>query len=534
MDTASEKEMIHLSLPQPTEIQQAYRELSTRGCVLITCTLERLPETLVALEDAGFVGMLGRRLSAGAPSFDVMAYKGKQAPCYDTGKSARYTGAAHAVLDDDNHILYGQIKVCEKTARLYGLPPFKGLIEISAGDKALLERLDSNPQAFDCDTFEQDTETLVASLSTPASNIDPDRRGIYLYPGPFRMLILKDGSMVRRGQAVQLDRDVAKTLQEKDGLLEVKEALEAEAPENYSRLFQNAGTLCLLNPKPPQATRSQTDFLDGPHGPDWHPLQYTAPELKARLLKMIERGDPYFLLTGSDPRDLESCCPSDGVGAANLLAEAGVLDSLRQPAPPDACPVTIYAFPGEISHGAGGPSFNIKPDIRASIRKVLLGGRDGPAQKIVRWVLLVFVFISLGFAFSWGPEKPADTVAPLTESLDLPVENCVVVGFFSGTAHCAFCDNIRNFSEATLKAHFEEALATQRIVFRVRNTDLQKYRHFKDRYDLFTASVVLIKVKNGRASHSKVLEGAWDLFDDEKRFVEMLQSELLAFMKDTP
>ena len=42
------------------------------------------------------------------------------------------------------------------------------------------------------------------------------------------------------------------------------------------------------------------------------------------------------------------CCPSDEVGEANRLVEAGVLSAISQEVYGNACPVSYYAFKDEI------------------------------------------------------------------------------------------------------------------------------------------------------------------------------------------
>ena len=96
---------LSLSSPSADDVAKAYRSLSSRGSITVACGSAELRAQLAALERAGFHGM---RLEGAT----IRAWKGKEGPCHDTGRSARYRGSAAAAMDDDHHLIYGRIRVC--------------------------------------------------------------------------------------------------------------------------------------------------------------------------------------------------------------------------------------------------------------------------------------------------------------------------------------------------------------------------------------------------------------------------------------
>jgi hypothetical protein len=81
-------------------------------------------------------------------------------------------------------------------------------------------------------------------------------------------------------------------------------------------------------------------------------LLRTPTDLRKTLLRLAESEEPYFTLTGSAPDAPGGCCPSDAVGAAEALVKAGLLEAVRPPPSGEAeCPVTLYAFAGEVRPG---------------------------------------------------------------------------------------------------------------------------------------------------------------------------------------
>jgi hypothetical protein len=369
-----------LTSPTPADLGNAYRGLSARGSVTITCAPGEIEATLLAAERAGFYGL---RLEANR----IIAWKGKEGPCYDTGRSARYRGSAAAVLDDDHHLLFGQLRVCEKTGRLYASEAYQGLIDVSEPDGALLARLEKDPAPFDCDTFAQDAKKLASTLSPSAS---AGETVTVTYPGPFKLLILADGTMVRRGRPVRLAAAQARELERRDGA-RLDASMEASAPQNFAVLYRAEGATCLLGDFGParEAKNAHLDALD------------ELPEaMKRRLQAILTRGEEYFILTGSDPAQKDGCCPSNDVGLANRLVDRGILDS-RGEFTNSECPVTLYAFASEIRSGAGKPTFIRNEALRAAVRDRLASGPRWSRKAALRLALvaaLAAAVVILGWA----------------------------------------------------------------------------------------------------------------------------------------
>jgi hypothetical protein len=316
-----------------------------------------------SVERAGFVGLVieGERLRA---------WKGKDGPCYETGRSARYRGAAAAALDDDKHLLFGDMRLCEKTARVYALPAYAKVVEVGPADPAYAAR---EPVLFDCDTFERDAATLAASL---AKRPDIPRSPV-LYPGPFKLLILKDGTMIPRGRPV---RAAAEELLRSG---EVRPAAEGVEPDNYLDLYAARGALCLLSERM-ESTSS------APRRLRMSALADATEPMRRRLLKLIERKDDYFILVGSDPADQDGCCPNDDVGHANALVNAGVLEGWVSSAEA-ACPTTVYAFAGEIVKGGERPEFVKNDALREEVRAYVASKKGLPARVALRLALVLLL-----------------------------------------------------------------------------------------------------------------------------------------------
>jgi len=365
-----------LTSPKPADLMNAYQGLSARGTVRIECAAAEIGPVMLAAENAGFYGMR-------VEGTTITAHKGKEGPCTDTGRTARYVGSAAAVLDDDRHLLSGSLRVCEKTARLYASEAYQGRLEVSEPEPGLFARLEKDPAPFDCDTFEADAKALAASLKLRPPGIDGGKP--VLYPGPFKLLILNDGTMVRRGRLQYLSHDQARELEKRDGAWIDPPGLPGPAaiPENYLDLYRKEGAACLLGDLSLHSRAAGKD-------PDFDALDEIPAAMKRRILAVVSRDEDYFILTGSDPAQKDGCCPSNDVGIANRLVEAGILESHGAGANSD-CPVTLYAFCSEIRAGIGKPRFVRSVPFRAAVRHRLESGPRLSRKAVVRLALLLLL-----------------------------------------------------------------------------------------------------------------------------------------------
>ncbi|GAB4268499.1 MAG: hypothetical protein Kow0092_22250 [Deferrisomatales bacterium] len=289
---------------------------------------EELLPLLGQLEDEGAFGMT---LEWSPERVRVRAWKGKEGPCYETGRSASYAGPCLAVGDDDHHFLAGTLRMCEKTAQVYRSEPYRRWLQVTDPDPALVARLDTDPVPFDCDTLARDAEHIAEQVTA-----DPEPAEVTaVYLGPFRYVVLSNGTTLRRGLPAAVSRAHARLLAE-EGQAAVVDLAAPPAP-NFLALYRAYGPLFLVG-----RGAGKTPI----RMPDFSALEGLTPAVRERLGKTIERSDDYFMLQGTDPQE-GGCCPLPAVGDANRLAEAGILDAWVSPLSPE-CPMTVYALAGEI------------------------------------------------------------------------------------------------------------------------------------------------------------------------------------------
>jgi hypothetical protein len=510
---------IHLQDPDELAIDNAYRSLPRTGEITLATSFSGLDYQLERLEQAGFAGMNIKTFGSTDEKIIIRACKGKQGTCYNTGRFARYLGAAMAVLDDDHHLLFGseEMPVCEKTATLYSLPSYRDLIYCSEPAMGMQEKLHTDPELFDFDNYEKLQEKLFSMVQ---GRTHPERFTDLFYTGPFKLLVLSDGTIVRRGRVNKVPVQETKKLVKTDGLFGV-DGQAAGQHESFTDLYQVEGPRCLLKKTRPSVVTDNVPV------PDLSLLTAISRDLKNRMIHIIESQKDYFILTGSNREDEFGCCPSDEVTMSDKLVRAGILSACRERAAADACPVTIYAFRNEIVNTLGDLKFSQDRDFRLEVLYRLKNNRHGLLKNLSRWLLLVFVVISILLAISRisRPSFPVQNKG-LYNRLDVTRSNGTVLVLFHYSKRCEQCLTMERYAREVLKDEFPGMVQKKQIQFRQVVMDLDENRSLIERFGLFTSTLVIIRFEGREEDSIHVLDNYWNLYSNEVEFKKMLTEEL--------
>lgn len=510
---------IHLQDPDELSVDNAYRSLPRTGEITLETLFSRLDSQLERLEQAGFAGMEIKAFGSADEKILIRACKGKQGTCYNTGRFARYLGAALAALDDDHHLLIAseEIPVCEKTATLYSLPSYSDQIYCSEADKGMAEKLQYEPELFDCDNFEKLLEKLFSMIR---GKKHPEKFTDLFYPGPFKLLVLADGTIVHRGRINKVPVEKTKKLVKTDGLFSFN-GQAAGQHESFTELYQVEGPRCLLK------KTERAVVTDNEPVPDLSMLTTIPRDFKNRMLRIIENRKDYFILTGSNREEEIGCCPSDEVTMADNLVRAGILSASRERTAADTCPVTIYAFRNEIVSIPGNLKFSQNKDFRQKVRYRLKNNNHGLLKILTRWALLVFVIVTTILAISriYGPSLPLQN-NELYARLDVSEPNSTVVVLFHYSQRCDQCLAMERYAREVLKDDFPGMMQKKPIQFRQVIMDLDENRSLIDRFGLLTSTLVIIRFEGMKEDSIRVLDRSWTLYNNEVDFKKMLSEEL--------
>ena len=104
---------------------------------------------------------------------------------------------------------------------------------------------------------------------------------------------------------------------------------------------------------------------------------------------------------------------------------------------------------------------------------------------------------------------PADTIA--AEAKDK-----VIVYYLHGNRRCATCMKFESFSKEALEGAFAESLKDGRLEWRAVNVDEPDNGHFVGDYQLYSKSIVVVKMRDGEQVEWKNLKRIWELVRDKQ------------------
>ena len=125
----------------------------------------------------------------------------------------------------------------------------------------------------------------------------------------------------------------------------------------------------------------------------------------------------------------------------------------------------------------------------------------------------------------------AETVAPPAAPRPASRPTTIYVTYFHSTARCVSCLKIEDLTNATMSSRFAVPISEKRVVWRTLNLDEPANDHFTKDYGLYTKSVIVSEVKDGREIRWKNLDRIWDLLGDPPAFQGYVEREVQAFLE---
>lgn len=106
----------------------------------------------------------------------------------------------------------------------------------------------------------------------------------------------------------------------------------------------------------------------------------------------------------------------------------------------------------------------------------------------------------------------------------------LVVYYFRSNARCASCYKLEQYAKEALDQNYANELKDGRIVFKVVNLDQPGNAHFVNDYQLYTKSVVISLVKDGKQVRYKNLDQVWNLLRNPNQYHAYVRDEVKTFL----
>ena len=121
--------------------------------------------------------------------------------------------------------------------------------------------------------------------------------------------------------------------------------------------------------------------------------------------------------------------------------------------------------------------------------------------------------------------------AGLAQSAEKPA-NSVVAYYFHGNFRCQNCHNMEQWTKELMETCFKPQIDSGKLAFKIINTDEKENQHFMNDYQLYTKSVVLSLVRDGKEVRYDNLAKVWDCLRSKDRFQEYVRTEIEKYLKE--
>lgn len=148
-------------------------------------------------------------------------------------------------------------------------------------------------------------------------------------------------------------------------------------------------------------------------------------------------------------------------------------------------------------------------------------------------VLIMTVFVFLFAALFTSAQQPQTASSANPVSADAkPSSEKFIVYYFMTSTRCPSCHKIENYTHTTVTEKFAEEIKAGKVEWKMVNTDEKENEHFLNDYQLFTKSVILSRVVDGKEVSFQNLDKVWQLLNNEKKFRDYIEKEVREFMKE--
>lgn len=160
----------------------------------------------------------------------------------------------------------------------------------------------------------------------------------------------------------------------------------------------------------------------------------------------------------------------------------------------------------------------------------------GAARALAVLALLLATPVTAFFVLRGQPRAKAETLSP--EPKAAPVRAAagtnparkVIAYYFHVTVRCVTCRTIESYSREAIEQGFGRELKDGTIEWRPVNVQQPENRHFIRDYQLFTRSLVLVRLRDGKQVEWRNLEKVWDLVGRRGEFLKYVQSNVKLYL----
>ena len=143
------------------------------------------------------------------------------------------------------------------------------------------------------------------------------------------------------------------------------------------------------------------------------------------------------------------------------------------------------------------------------------------------WKRVIFFCIALALMISGSSAEQVPS-----EASGSPQGNYVLVYYFHGDFRCVSCHRIETYTREAVDEYFGKEMNSGKLVFKTVNVDRRENQHFIKDYQLYTKSVVVSLVKDGKEAKYENLQAVWNYLRDKQSFFIYIKDEVGKYLEE--
>ena len=109
----------------------------------------------------------------------------------------------------------------------------------------------------------------------------------------------------------------------------------------------------------------------------------------------------------------------------------------------------------------------------------------------------------------------------------------VVAYYFHGAFRCPTCHKLEQYSREAIETNFKDAIASGRLEYRIINVEDKGNEHYMSDYQLYTKSLILSLVKDGKETKWINLDKIWEYVGNKEKFIDYVKNGVSDLLKET-
>ena len=108
----------------------------------------------------------------------------------------------------------------------------------------------------------------------------------------------------------------------------------------------------------------------------------------------------------------------------------------------------------------------------------------------------------------------------------------IIAYYFHGNVRCLTCHRLEQYTKEAIEENFKDELADGSLVVKTVNVEEKENEHFVDDYQLYTKTLIISYVEDGKEIEYKNLKKIWEYVRDKKKFFNYVTTEINNYLKD--